>query len=261
MHGGEFFSKVVCVLLLIPFIILGVTACENNGKSVVTLSIVVRPWQTGDPTPAASGGVTVTTNDTLVIQWSLDGVSDVASYTIVVILPQPEVTFQPLFTLPPAAWAVSDIPPDVTSITFGTLPEGAEELLPPEEFDYRGTYECWIQAVDSQLNPIGMGVGTITVAEGVVPVLPEEPSNPSPADGTFTGPTDVVLDWDDSENADSYDVYFHGTSPPLYEGTVTESMYGPLSLTVGQIYYWKIVARNKFGTTEGPEWDFNTIVF
>ena len=255
MHGGEFFSKVVCVLLLIPFIILGVIACENNGKSVVTLSIVVRSWQSGDSTPAASGSVTVTTNDTLVIDWSLDGVSDVASFTIVVFLPQPEVTFQPLFTLPSAAWAVSDIPPDVTSVNFGELPEGAEENRPPEEFDHRGTYECWIQAVDSQLNPIGMGVGTITVAEGVVPVLPDEASNPSPADSQSGLPTNVDLDWDDAEGAESYDVYF-GTivSPPLV-GNVTESFYDPGTLTSGQ-YYWRIDARNKFGVTEGAVWDF-----
>jgi methionine-R-sulfoxide reductase len=40
--------------------------------------------------------------------------------------------------------------------------------------------------------------------------------------------------------------------------TVASSTYSLASLDEGTKYYWKIVAKNAFGDTSGPEWNFTT---
>ncbi len=85
------------------------------------------------------------------------------------------------------------------------------------------------------------------------------PSNPSPADDALGVSVDADLDWDDSPNATSYDVYF-GTAadPPLYASDVATSDYTLDPLSGNTHYYWKIVAKNVCGDKIGPVWDFTT---
>ena len=90
--------------------------------------------------------------------------------------------------------------------------------------------------------------------------LPAEPSNPSPGDTTSGHSLETQLSWEDSGDASSYDVYLGTSSPPEYVATTTENFYDPGPLVACTTYYWKVVARNNCGETEGSEWSFSTIV-
>ena len=59
------------------------------------------------------------------------------------------------------------------------------------------------------------------------------------------------------ENGEEFDLYF-GTdaSPALWEAGITEKSFAPDALEPGETYFWKIVARNFLGETEGPIWQF-----
>jgi hypothetical protein len=93
---------------------------------------------------------------------------------------------------------------------------------------------------------------------------PNTPSNPDPEDGETGVDLDADLSWTctDPDGDDlTYDVYFGTTNPPPYEDTVTTEVYDPGTMEFGTTYYWKIVAEDEFGEeTEGPVWDFVTVV-
>jgi hypothetical protein len=87
---------------------------------------------------------------------------------------------------------------------------------------------------------------------------PAAPTNPSPGDKALDISTATDLDWDDSDGATSYDVYFGTTYPPEKVGTVSNSAYDPGLLNKDSIYYWRIVAKNDCGDTTGDLWQFTT---
>ncbi len=90
--------------------------------------------------------------------------------------------------------------------------------------------------------------------------IAQTPTGPSPADGSINQPLSLTLNWEDSNNATSYDVYFGTNSnpPPL---VCTANSYFPVGpLIAGQTYYWKIVARDDHAEAEGPVWSFTTII-
>ncbi|HOO33823.1 MAG TPA: caspase family protein [Thermotogota bacterium] len=86
---------------------------------------------------------------------------------------------------------------------------------------------------------------------------PSVPSNPSPSNGSNIQNPTPTLSWS-STGADNYDVYF-GTSsnPPKVSTAQTASTYSPSTLSIGQTYYWKIVAKNTYGSTAGSIWSFS----
>jgi hypothetical protein len=89
-------------------------------------------------------------------------------------------------------------------------------------------------------------------------VSPGTPSSPSPSDGATDVSLDTDLDWANASDATSYDVYF-GTSPsPPYYGSTASSSYSLPTLNDSTHYYWKIVAKNDCGNTDGPVWDLTT---
>ncbi len=87
---------------------------------------------------------------------------------------------------------------------------------------------------------------------------PSKPSNPTPVSGSLGVSTTQSLSWSAS-GATGYDVYF-GTSsnPPKVSTNQSFNSYNPGVLSTGQKYYWKIVARNSFGTATGNVWNFTT---
>jgi len=92
--------------------------------------------------------------------------------------------------------------------------------------------------------------------QGSVPQNPPStPSNPSPSNGS-TAEGSVSLSWS-SSGATSYDIYF-GTSsnPPLVKSNHTTTSYSLSTLTAGTKYYWKIAAKNSYGTTVSSVWNF-----
>jgi len=87
--------------------------------------------------------------------------------------------------------------------------------------------------------------------------LPGIPSDPSPADGATGVALSPTLSWT-STDASSWDVYFGTSSPPPKVATVSTTSYAPGTLNYGTQYFWKVVALNACGSTEGSVWSFTT---
>jgi len=91
---------------------------------------------------------------------------------------------------------------------------------------------------------------------------PYVPSNPIPPNGSSNVSLLTCLEWtggDPYGNIVIYDVYFGVTTPPTKKiSNQSLNLYCPPELVLFQDYYWKIVAWNKHGKTEGPIWYFNT---
>ena len=79
--------------------------------------------------------------------------------------------------------------------------------------------------------------GTLTVTcPGNLPI--GAVTNTSPADTATNVAVTAVLDWQDTPNADTWDVYLSSFSPPLFVGTVSASTYDPPGdLTNGITYH------------------------
>jgi hypothetical protein len=87
---------------------------------------------------------------------------------------------------------------------------------------------------------------------------PSEPMNPSPLNGEENVTTTINLDWNDCDHAASYDVYFDTVYPPSFLGVTSDSYYELPKLEYNISYYWKIVAKNQSGETQGQDWQFST---
>jgi PKD repeat protein len=99
-----------------------------------------------------------------------------------------------------------------------------------------------------------------------VPLPPDAPTSPSPANQGFTTSTNVTLQWEGGFWAWKYDVYF-GTdpNPPLvtsdlstgFPGPGTPETYTLPALTPGVTYYWRIVGKTMANqTATSPVWSF-----
>ncbi len=99
------------------------------------------------------------------------------------------------------------------------------------------------------------------------PLANRPPSPPRllyPDSGSRDIDTSVVLRWTCSD-PDSLDtlkyILYLGISPPppLFDSQITDTFYHPLNLNVLASYYWRIVARDRFGeTATSPVWHFAT---
>jgi len=88
---------------------------------------------------------------------------------------------------------------------------------------------------------------------------PLMPTNPSPANSSHWIPVSTILNWDDSQYASSYRVYFGNNSSSLaLIGSPIASSITPPALIVNTTYYWKVVANNSCGSTNGSVWNFTT---
>jgi len=56
-----------------------------------------------------------------------------------------------------------------------------------------------------------------------------------------------------------YDVYLGLCPDTVFQGTTSTSRWEPAELAAQTSYCWRIVARNAFGETSGPQWQFTTI--
>jgi len=103
-----------------------------------------------------------------------------------------------------------------------------------------------------------------------IPIHAREPDPDSGATdvsiGTMDEPIDVTLGWRAGREAAMHDVYLSPDEQAVIDGTapvttVTEARHGPLSLDVGQTYYWRVDEVNEAEiptTWHGDVWDFTT---
>lgn len=92
---------------------------------------------------------------------------------------------------------------------------------------------------------------------------PQIPSSPSPANSsTDIGYDNPTLSWScNGSGTLVYDVYMSTIAPPqekIAEDQSTTSITLDDDLVTNNTYYWKVVAKNQDGTTEGPIWSFST---
>jgi len=94
--------------------------------------------------------------------------------------------------------------------------------------------------------------------------VPNQPSNPTPTNGSTGVPINPDLSWTggdpDPGDTVTYDVYF-GTSstPPKVASNISVTTYKPATLLYNTNYYWKIISWDNHGvSTVGPRWQFRT---
>jgi len=83
--------------------------------------------------------------------------------------------------------------------------------------------------------------------------LPGVPSGPNP-NNVFVTTKPLVLDWADTPNAATYDVYLGASGTPTY--TDLTSSETPQINPVDGVRMWRVVAKNAVGSTNGPQWQY-----
>jgi sugar lactone lactonase YvrE len=96
------------------------------------------------------------------------------------------------------------------------------------------------------------GAADLTTIGGAPPA----PVPTFPANGATGVPVAPTLTWTGA--AESFDVYFGTSSTPSLTGNTTGTSYAPAILNSGTTYYWRIVARNTFGSTSSDTWSLTT---
>ena len=99
--------------------------------------------------------------------------------------------------------------------------------------------------------------------------IPVRAREPYPGLGATDVAVDVTLGWRAGREAAEHDVYLNSAEQAVINGnapviTVTETNYGPLSLDLGQMYYWRIDEVNMAKTPTmlpGDVWNFTAQEF
>ncbi len=96
--------------------------------------------------------------------------------------------------------------------------------------------------------------------------LPVFAREPSPASGAINIPLEVTLSWRAGREAVQHNVHFSDNAQAIVEGTslidsVTETSYDPLSLDLGEDYYWRVDEVNGLEIWESGIWNFKTLEY
>jgi hypothetical protein len=155
--------------------------------------------------------------------------------------------------------------PDGDEITFALITgvgviEGIQYVF-AANYESSGTYDVEIAVSDSE-GASSSGSFEITVIDVNRP--PSIPFDPVPKMAETIVPTNTSLSWSCGDlDGDSllYDVYLGKTpNPVLVASGVSGETYTPVHLEEGTHYYWKVVASDGEDETEGPIWEFTTVV-
>ena len=156
-------------------------------------------------------------------------------------------------------------------VYFGTDPtpdgdeligEQANTSFDPEDLEYDTIY-YW--RVDSK-NEIGTITGDVWRfrTKAIPPPKPAKATTPFPAHEATGVNRTTTLNWDQTPDATSYQVYFGAASSPgsnELHGEQTGTTFSPvMTLEYGTTYYWRVDSTNAGGTTTGDVWSFTTEV-
>jgi len=125
------------------------------------------------------------------------------------------------------------------------------------------TYYWKINAFDNSGDSAAGPVWNFTTGPGVN-LPPNQPENPSPADGAVDQPQSLNLAWTATDpNEDDtlfYYVYFDtAANPQSVSERLSEAAYDPGALDPETQYFWKVVVYDNYGdSTVGPIWEFTT---
>lgn len=97
---------------------------------------------------------------------------------------------------------------------------------------------------------------TVSVSTLSTNSLPVATGSPTPENNAIDVIRQPTLTWEESFNADSYDVYCGKVNPPPLITNQTEPAFITDELESGTTYYWRIDGKNANGTTEGTIWSF-----
>lgn len=126
------------------------------------------------------------------------------------------------------------------------------------------TYYWAVDSVDGS-SQVGNGV-TWEFTTDESPTPPGSPTDPSPADEATGQATSLTLEWTDGGGASTYDVYLSATESQVTgkdsgarigDDLETETCSSG-TLVSGVTYYWRVVATNAQGDTDGDVWQFTT---
>ncbi|MBI5021888.1 MAG: CehA/McbA family metallohydrolase [Ignavibacteriales bacterium] len=117
---------------------------------------------------------------------------------------------------------------------------------------------------------IAKNIGGEMIASGspwtftTIVATPNEFNLVAPVNDALNVSIDGVLSWHRATNAQSYDVYLDTLNPPInvVSSNQVDTTFSYTNLSNNTVYYWKIVAKNVNGTTEGlfTPWKFTTII-
>ncbi|HXV13304.1 MAG TPA: FlgD immunoglobulin-like domain containing protein [Candidatus Krumholzibacteria bacterium] len=181
---------------------------------------------------------------------------------------QPPNTLTGVSVMPVLSWQADDPDGDplVYRIHFGTTnppPPAAQGLTQPTYMPgtlmANTTYYWRVWVSDGQFETPGPGWSFTT---GGVNSPPTAPANPAPPHNQTNVALNPVLSWTSSDPDGDllvYRVHF-GTStpPPLVAQGLTQTLYGPGTLTGSTTYYWRVVVSDGASEVIGPVWSFRT---
>jgi hypothetical protein len=103
----------------------------------------------------------------------------------------------------------------------------------------------------------------VSVIQDVIAGAPEEPFDPSPANGATGVPYDGQLTWTFGDNTDTYDLMFGtaGNMVTVVDNAVADATgsYSFSGLNDFTTYFWQVIAKNDVASVPGPVWNFTTI--
>jgi hypothetical protein len=100
-------------------------------------------------------------------------------------------------------------------------------------------------------------MGDVTIGN-VYEGLPDQASNPFPADNETGVKVNTILGWRAGAHSVSHHVYFGTTQTPDSMTYQSTTAFNPGELESNTTYYWRIDEENGSGKTEGKLWNFTT---
>jgi len=119
-----------------------------------------------------------------------------------------------------------------------------------------GAVYYWQVVASNGSGTAGSAVWSFTVAEDPGGGPPAAPVLISPLPGGSGVSQTPRLNWTPASGASSYDLYFGSSSTPPFLVNTTITNYSTGNLAAGGVYYWRVVAKNAFGSASSTTSSF-----